>query len=496
MVKKKGKSQMTKTKKTGILKGVGAYRKNKRTTNRIRGQGGFFEDVGRAVGPWLGSKADGLFNKVFGSGSYQVTKNTLTAQASDPPILSNTKGATRVQHREYIQDVSGSTAFNLLSFPINPGLAPSFPWLASVANCFEEYILHGIIFEFKSTSATALNSTNTALGTVIMATEYNALHGDFTTKRDMENYVYSTSCSPDMSALHPVECARDVNVLHELYVRNSPPTLPTDLRFSDLGRFQIATVGMQAAAVIGELWVTYDIELLKPRLPDAITSVAPVHYAFDTVLFPSINAVPTSSNFFGAFGLNNATTLGTGVSPVTLNGLDIRYPTPGRYVTALSIVFSANITIPAITLTGTTGATAYNMFVKNGARVSSLISPAAGATTQGQVIICSAVDSLFAGSGAYPTITYSFGAGFGGASILSYDLIVVPLPVGFLADKTICLDDLQSIKYAINYIRKFESDMSNYMISDEQKASMIVVPRNDIDPKPPNSSVPSNRGYW
>jgi hypothetical protein len=66
-----------------------------------------------------------------------------------------------------------------------------------------------------------------------------------------------------MSAIHPVECARGSGVLDYLYTYQSAGG---DARFTTFGNFNIATVGQQSASTIGELWVSYDIELCKPRL--------------------------------------------------------------------------------------------------------------------------------------------------------------------------------------------------------------------------------------
>lgn len=65
--------------------------------------------------------------------------------------------------------------------------------------------------------------------------------------------------------IHAIECERSQTTLSEQYIRFGAVPAGADPRFYDLGRFSIATVGMQAASVnIGELWVSYDIEFLKP----------------------------------------------------------------------------------------------------------------------------------------------------------------------------------------------------------------------------------------
>jgi hypothetical protein len=159
--------------------------------------------------------------------------------------------------------VSGTTYVST-TFALNPGLSTSFPWLSTIAANFQQFEFKGLVFEFKSTSADALNSTNTALGTMILATQYNSLATAFTNKADMENYEYSTSCCPAESVLHPIECAPSEKPFKLQYVRQGAVPSGQDARFYDLGVTTIASVGVQAASTVGELWVSYDVELYKP----------------------------------------------------------------------------------------------------------------------------------------------------------------------------------------------------------------------------------------
>lgn len=418
---------------------------------RLKGHGGYAEDIGSKLGGWLGGKAGNFLSSLFGFGEYKVNRNSLMTKGgptapNDPPIVSNTTGGTRIQHREYIQDITGSTSFNILTFPVQPGIATTFPWLSSVAGAFEEYILHGILFEFKSTSADALNSTNTALGTVIMATEYNPLHGAFTSKRDMENYVYSTSSPPSVSALHPIECARDVTVLSELFVRNVPMT-GADLRFSDLGLFQIATVGMQAAAVIGELWVTYDIELLKPKLPDAYTSVGPAHYAYSVATGTPTpqNGVPIVTNLFGTPASPKLQLLGTGVSPVTLGGPSgtslIRFNSTGRYIVNVNLYSATTWTsaTPVVTYAGNINP--LNIYHVAGGVANFFTTPPPAVTTVAlQFSIAVDVVSLDQNSNPYFTLNFvNFPA-----SGIEMDVWIHPLPTGFSTPRLSPIEKLQN----------------------------------------------------
>ena len=157
----------------------------------------------------------------MGYGAYRRRKAGSRILKGDPPIVQNSSGGFVIRHREYIGDLNTSQAFSIFSFPLNPGIDSCFPWLAEVASNFEEWVPRGIVFEFKSTSSDAVVSTNAnaALGTVIMATEYNPYNGSFASKLQMENYEFAKSCKPSQSMLHAVECSQKHNTQNSYFIR-------------------------------------------------------------------------------------------------------------------------------------------------------------------------------------------------------------------------------------------------------------------------------------
>lgn len=244
---------------------------------RVPRQRGFLaeleDDVMRAVNSKTATR---FLNWVSGRGDYKVSANSLVDSGAPPSFVSDGSGF-RVRHREYIRDiVSPGAAFNNYPLAINPGLPETFPWLSSIAANFEEYELHGLLFEFRTLSAVAVSSTNTALGAVVLATNYDVYDPAFSNKQQMEAYEFSCSGPPCASLLHPVECAPRQTVNPLKYVRTNGTVPPSgDLRMYDMGLFQIATVGQQAQSSIGELWVTYDIKFLKPKLPAVVGEIIP-----------------------------------------------------------------------------------------------------------------------------------------------------------------------------------------------------------------------------
>jgi hypothetical protein len=286
-------------------------------------------DVGHAVGAYLGgpigakigSTAGEFFTHITGFGDYHINGNTLLTDNSVASFSSDGKGF-RIKHREFVRDVSSSIAFSLFTLAVNPGVQDTFPWLSEIANNFDCWVPHGIIFEYRTTSGESIASTNTALGCVTMATCYDVYDPNFSNKQQMEAYEFSTSTVPSKGVLHPLECAPDSGVLNCRYVRQAASATPTgSALFYDLGTFQCATSGAQNANVIGELWVTYDIEFRRPRLSQSAT-----YFAHITQL---TTGTCTQANPWGPTGA--AIKVNTVPYLTTVGGNVLRLPFAGVY---------------------------------------------------------------------------------------------------------------------------------------------------------------------
>jgi len=218
---------------------------------------------------------------------------------------------------------------------------------------YEEFEFDGLLFYFKSTSATAVGSTNTALGTLIMATDYDVIDTSYTNKQQMEISDFAVSGVPCQNYIHCVECDGSENVMNKMFVNsaNLIDQLPDDPRFSALGNFQLATVGVQAASVIGELWVTYDVKLRKPQIQANVANIAVSTHVAATVSASSAGV---------------ATLLENSVTPVGGNGLTVSFGGAGAtlLVTVASTTFNGNL---HVTTTSTTTSGTWNEFPSNAA---------------------------------------------------------------------------------------------------------------------------------
>lgn len=311
---------------------------------------------GTAIGAALGAAGADLIKSVTGFGDYKVSYNTILFPDQVPQFREKGRSVI-VNHREYIQDITSSSvagAFNINSFIINPGDPATFPWLNNLAEQFEEYRVHGMIFEFKTTSSDALNSTNTALGTVVMATQYNSIAPVFTNKQQMENYEFGASTKPSCSLMHAIECDPKVTSFGPIFtVRQGAGTDTGDVRLYDLGKFSIATVGLQGTSVnVGELWCTYSIELFKPR-QSSVDFAA--HWQLGGAAGTVTAAAPLSNAVLTSTSANN-----TGI---TLSNTVVTFPS--SFSGNVLVVYDALGTVGASTvapaIAASAGATALNL---------------------------------------------------------------------------------------------------------------------------------------
>jgi hypothetical protein len=195
------------------------------------------------------------------------------------------------------------------TFAINPGLFQTFPWLSSIANQYEQWTPNGIVFEFKSTSSDY--TATSALGSVIMCTDYDQLDVPFANKQEMLNSAYCNEAKPTEHIVHGLECAPQDTPNRIFYTRTggAVQTL-AELRDTDLAQFSIATQGGTAANLnLGSLYVYYDITLRKEQLFGGVLNKGNLFSSYQSVTgngadatnpFGTIDAPITSTNMLRA----------------------------------------------------------------------------------------------------------------------------------------------------------------------------------------------------
>jgi hypothetical protein len=173
-----------------------------------------------------------------------------------------------VRHKEYIGDVVSSDVYaQQRELALNPGLSSSFPWLSSIARQYQEYTWKGMVFHFVPTVGEAVSATVPVYGNVMMHTEYRVTAPAPANKAELLNEYFASDSRPSEPFVHPIECDPKENPYNVQYVRTGPVPSGEDAKTYDLGMFRCCTQGQAAAgSVLGELWVSYEVELRKPQL--------------------------------------------------------------------------------------------------------------------------------------------------------------------------------------------------------------------------------------
>lgn len=231
-----------------------------------------------AAGDYLGAMMSGL--KILGKGDYTLQRNTIVSDmtSNQVPVMHSAKESIRFRHREFVMDVVSpvnAVDFTTFTWQINPGLSGLFPFLSNIALNFQEYKFMGLAFEYKAMSGVAISTgTTMGMGTVGLAAQYRANAPTFLNKVEMMNQMWSVDGRPSDSFMLPIECDPAETPLDCLYVRGA--SVPDDVKFYDLAKVTLAMTGIPVPnSLIGELWITYDVELYKPQASGVLDLYAP-----------------------------------------------------------------------------------------------------------------------------------------------------------------------------------------------------------------------------
>jgi len=107
----------------------------------------------------------------------------------------------------------------------------------------------------------------------MIQTAYRANDTPPVNKYELLNEYWAGEVVPSESLVHPIECKPQEGVLSSLFIRDSSTT--DSLNFYDLGVTTVAVQGQQTGGgVLGDLWITYEVELRKPKMYAALGRAA------------------------------------------------------------------------------------------------------------------------------------------------------------------------------------------------------------------------------
>jgi len=203
-----------------------------------------------------------------GATSYGKGKTTAAAAAyalgqgaREPKVINKGRDGIRIVHRELVGSITGSVAFAIAqTVALNPGIAASFPWLATQAQGWEQYRFHMLRFCYYSRTGSSTP------GSMMLIPDYDAADAAPDTEsiasayRDVQEqapWVPEFCCQLNVKAMHP-----DGN---RKFVRVGALAANLDIKTYDVGNFFAATTD-GTAVNWGKLWVEYDCELFVPQL--------------------------------------------------------------------------------------------------------------------------------------------------------------------------------------------------------------------------------------
>jgi hypothetical protein len=239
-----------------------------------------------------------------------------------------------VTEDEYIAEVTsgggGGATFTTTSYPINPGQAVTFPWLAKEAALFEKYRFSRLEFYFRPEVSAFAGAGQT--GKVMLSCDYDASDAPPTTKQQVEDTHPHSDGMPYESFALVLE-PRELNPLSDAkYVR--PGGLPgaTDIKTYDCGNLFVSTIAINGAnTVLGELRVRYTVTLDVPVLDS--NASAPANNSVAQFNAPAgqalVTTVPTN------LAIATVTTNGIGV----VNAAGVLTLQPGNYLVDWQIDF-------------------------------------------------------------------------------------------------------------------------------------------------------------
>lgn len=155
-----------------------------------------------------------------------------------------------VKHKEYVTSVFGTNApLRNVTGVCNPSNAGSFPWLSTLAFNFDKYRFVRLHYEFVPSCPT------TTPGRVAMYFDTDVASTPPTNKAELHSFEGVVDAPSWSSVALRVRCD---NVIRFADQAQSDP------RLVDLGQITIATYGTGSSVDIGDVYVDYEIELIRP----------------------------------------------------------------------------------------------------------------------------------------------------------------------------------------------------------------------------------------
>jgi len=172
-----------------------------------------------------------------------------------------------IRKRELITPLQGQIGYTVQRFQVNPGLASTFPWLATQAVNWEQYRFRRLCFEYVTRTSTS------TIGSIIMAPDYDPEDPTPTSEAQISSYEDAVEDAPwkNISCFIKTE---NITPGPRKFIRSGAQA--GDIKNYDALSFFVASTDFAVSTNCGKLWVDYEVELYVPQIPDSSTSPAPL----------------------------------------------------------------------------------------------------------------------------------------------------------------------------------------------------------------------------
>jgi len=200
--------------------------------------------------------------RTIGSKSASVAAAYSTAAMGKAPIVRATRDNCVIQHRELIDSISGTSAFDVTSYSVNPGIPETFPWLSVIAQAWEKYRFRYLRFVFLTRTG------STTVGQVLMAPDFDSADDPPSSELVMATYEDAISDAPWKNICCNLKASSMNNSLGKFhFTRFGPLAANLDIKTYDCANFLLSTTDGVDGTSWGKLWVEYEVEFSTPQLP-------------------------------------------------------------------------------------------------------------------------------------------------------------------------------------------------------------------------------------
>lgn len=237
-----------------------------------------------------------------------------------------------IRHREYLQPITSVTAYTGAGpYILQPGLSDNFPWLAQLAQGFEQYRFRMLRFLYRNRASTSVT------GAIYATVQYDPSDPPLTSIEQAMTYAGSRSevVWKDFS----VDCFLGRGeFIKKYFVRTDVLPSGLDPQTFDAGLFTVCGVTATAGTYLGDLYVEYEVELYNPKQNPAILG------AFGDGGYTDGTVTQLSTKPLNGYNETKVGNFNSAAEPsVNESSGVITFPSPGAYDVAWSQVFDVGV---------------------------------------------------------------------------------------------------------------------------------------------------------